>query len=651
MDLATATAWATVLLILPGSLVTIAAGLRGFMAVAFAPGVSTTIIAGTALVTGFVGGAWTIGPSLVVALIVAVVAFLVIRAARRWGVVPTSTRPDLVTEATSWVALAGSALLSIRLLKNALGRPDAFSQTFDNIFHMSAVRYIVETDRASSLLIGAVNNKGGGPTSFYPAAFHDVASLVLRMGPPDISVAINGTVVALAAIVWPMSCLALVRLLVPATSATPATLLGAGVLTASFGTFPLLLIDFGVLYPNMHAFALVPGLFGLLAVALGLTPGSSVGRFPAAGIGLASLPGLALAHPNALMVLVAMSFALVATATFRAVRKAWSEGRTRLAVLPLGLTMLFAVGSIIAWQQIRPPEVAATWGPIQSAPQALGEALLNATPGGGRAAWLVGALLAAGIVVSWTRRLGWLVGSWATIVALWVVVSAFGQTPLRTALTGIWYNDPYRFSASLPLVALPLAVLGVHGAVQAVSTRLERLRVAPGLAQAVTAILTVTLLAAGTQWGGYMAEAVRKTNGVYALTKDSPLVTSDEYALIQRVPGEVPQGAVVATNPWNGSSMLYALTGIQTTTTHVLYTPTPDQSTIRQGLDDLATWPQACAAARNLGVTHVLDFGTQEVHGGSNAYPGLLDMARTKGFREVDRQGQAVLYELTQCRR
>ena len=68
-------------------------------------------------------------------------------------------------------------------------------------------------------------------------------------------------------------------------------------------------------------------------------------------------------------------------------------------------------------------------------------------------------------------------------------------------------------------------------------------------------------------------------------------------------------------------------------------------------LDDVASSPEACAAAMDLGITHALDFGTQEIHYGKNPYPGFDDLATAAGFRLVDREGTAALYELTVCRR
>ena len=116
-----------------------------------------------------------------------------------------------------------------------------------------------------------------------------------------------------------------------------------------------------------------------------------------------------------------------------------------------------------------------------------------------------------------------------------------------------------------------------------------------------------------------------------------------------RLPEHVPADAVMATNPWNGSSLAYALTGLRTTTTHVSYVLTPDLDEVNQWLDEATDVPAACDAAHRLDVRFALDFGTQEVHGGTHPYPGLQDLAGAAGFREVDRQGAAVLYELVRC--
>lgn len=658
-DLGVASALAGAFLLAPGLVIGWVAQVRGFVLVALAPALSTTAIAVGAIAAGILGVRWSWWAPLVTAAILSCVVWLALGVVRRAGLDvrrSSSPRQGWKRDLPLWLGLLVSSVLLGRQLTVVLGRPDAFSQTFDNIFHMAAVRYAFETGNASSLTISGVTRLEGDPT-FYPAAFHALASLVWTHGPDDIAVAVNAAAAVISALVWPLGCLALVRLALPEST---AGVLGAAVLLTSFSTFPVLLLDFGVLYPNLYGLALVPGMYGLLAQLLGLHSEQHVHPVVAALLLAVMAPGLVLAHPNALMVVVAIALAPFAAWFVRRWRTEWSSHR-RPNVLG-GIIMVFGIVvalSLIAWQVVRPPNAAATWPPIVSAPQAVGEALLNASPGGGRAAWLVSVLVVAGIVVAVRTGRWWLVGSWATVLGLWVVVAAFGPSDLRLYLTGIWYSDPWRFSAAIPLMAFPLGALGIHSTgqqltvkVQSLTTQLGRNTTNPVgkhvLAQAVPA-LAVAVLVLGTQAASYMTVSLAGASTSYSLTAESPLVTRNEYALLMRTPGLVENG-VVATNPWNGSSMLYPLTGVRTTNTHTLYAATDDQVILRNELDNIGSSSAACEAAQRMGVTHALDFGTQEVNGGLNPYPGLLDFANATGFREVDREGSAALYELTLCR-
>lgn len=661
MDLGVASLIAATFLVLPGLLVLWVARVRGFLAVALAPAVSTTSIAGGAVVAGAVGISWAWWTPFAMSAAMAVIVWAVLALAgramgegrSRKGVpAPHAELADL----PFWLGSVLSTLLILRQLHVVLTRPNAFSQTFDNVFHLAAVRYAVDTGNASSLAISGVTRMDGG-ADFYPGAFHGLASLVMNAGQDDIALAVNAAAVAVAAIAWPLSCLALVRLVLPQSV---VGVVGASILAASFAAFPILLLHFGILYPNLYGLALAPAMYGLVIQVLGLQTHRHVSPVTAGVLLIVMTPALMLAHPNALMVLVAAIAAPVLAWAARRWRGAWRPTRRGGALLLTGLLLASYVGaSLFAWRVVRPPEAAAIWPPILSAPQALGEALLNATPGGGRAAWVLSVLVLAGVVVALRSERWWLVGSWAVIVGLWVVVASFGPSDLRSYLTGIWYNDPVRLAAALPIVALPLGALGIHVAGQRLSGGkgpdwLRRPETASGLQRtvgsaAVPVILLVPLVL-GTQGGSYMKASLERASSSYALTEDSALVDTDEYALLQRLPDRVGREAVVATNPWNGSSMVYALTGIRTTTTHIFYPATEDQLVIRDELDEIAESPRACDAVKRMQVTHALDFGRREVHGFRNPYPGFLNLRGAEGFREIDREGRAVLYELTLCR-
>lgn len=653
---------AAAILLLPGLLITLAAGLRGFAALAYAPALSVTAVSVGALAGGLAGVRWSWWLPALAALVMAAAAWLIAHLlGRRFEVPPEETakgarglRESLRAEAPLWAGLAVAGVLLARHFRNILDRPDAFSQTFDNVFHLSAIRYIVTTGKGSPLELMQMISPGQ-PPSFYPNAFHDTAALVMHTYPATVTIPTNAVLLVTVVLVWPLSCLALVRSILP--SSWPV-LVGTGVLAASFSAFPILLLDFGVLYPNLFGLALLPAALGLLVQGLGLGLGRGLGSalppWLAWCLLAASAPGLLVAHPNTFMTLVAISVPLVLAVAWRQVT-GFASGAVkpaRLAATLAGVLVFLGI-ALVLWRAVRPDEAAATWPPIATIPSALGQAILNA-PDRSRAAWLVSILMVVGLASARRARLAWLALAWLVIVGLWLVVAGAGPSRTRTFLTGIWYNDPWRFAAMLPVVALPLAAVGLSVVAQWLNDALRspaaRLRGGAAAVTTLVTLVTTLLLVAGTQWASYMNVAVDKASSLYALTADSPLVSADEAAVLKRAAEIVPPDAVIATNPWNGSSMAWALEGLRTTTTHIFYTSSPDLDTINNTLDEADARPATCAAINRLDVHYVLDFGKREVHGGDHPYPGFDSLASARGFREVARQGSAALYEVTACR-
>ena len=60
--------------------------------------------------------------------------------------------------------------------------------------------------------------------------------------------------------------------------------------------------------------------------------------------------------------------------------------------------------------------------------------------------------------------------------------------------------------------------------------------------------------------------------------------------------------------------------------------------------------PEVCDAAERLGVTHAMDFGDTVLYQNHyTTYDGLHDLDDSPILTEVDRVGDAVLYEITGC--
>lgn len=136
----------------------------------------------------------------------------------------------------------------------------------------------------------------------------------------------------------------------------------------------------------------------------------------------------------------------------------------------------------------------------------------------------------------------------------------------------------------------------------------------------------------------------------YASTAESPLVSADEMALLEKLDDLVPEGATIAVNPWTGGAMAFAVADRNTTSKHTLTTYTDAELLLNDKLRDATTDPSVCPAVRQTGVAYVLDFGTSEVHGGNHGFQGLLIPSSTPGFELVAQVGDAKLLELTACR-
>jgi hypothetical protein len=310
------------------------------------------------------------------------------------------------------------------------------------------------------------------------------------------------------------------------------------------------------------------------------------------------------------------------------------------------------------WKYIRPPAAAATWLPFQTPGQAVGEILTNSAmqrpP-----AWAVSILLVAGVVVLCRRHKRiWLLGSFAVIAALFIVVSAGPTGWLRNTLTGVWYNDSYRLAALLPVAAVPLAAAGAGWLVGKLQhiwvTQRDSLRFLPGGLRKsrvmVTAVVPLVILAAVLVAQTIpLSASIQSAKVNYSTTPESALVSSDEMALIEELDSFVPADATIAVNPWTGGAMAFAIADRNTTSKHTLTTYTKATELLNDRLREASTDPAVCPAARADNVRYVLDFGTREVHGGNHGFQGLQIPDETPGFELLARHGEAKLFELTAC--
>ncbi len=622
---------------IPGLVIVIILGLRGVRALAIAPLISIALIAVAGILAPLAGLRWGILPVVLLAVPAALTAALVRRRVRQ----PGPERPGWLgrDNLAGYAAVLLAAALWLRHIVGMLGRPDAFSQTFDNIFHLNAIRYIVDTGDSSSLALGQL---GGTESvvSFYPGAWHDVISLVMTLGVDSMPLAINSLILVTAALIWPLACVFLVTSLF---RCHPATVLAVGVMSASYANFPIMLLDFGVLYPNFFGLAQLPVLLGLAAQLFDVTEVNGEPALLAIFVGVVALPGVALSHPNVVFTFAAMVAPIVLGRLVLQLRAAHQSGIPRNSALlqSAGLVALL-IAMATPWLVVQAGDW--TWSPVHSSATAVGEFVLNSAMGR-PPAWFLSILLLIGVAaIIRTGRLVWLLLSALAALFLWVVASVWVIGPLRQFITGAWYNDPYRLGAALPLAALPIAALGLQWSVDRLLVWRAR-EEATGSGVRVREALVIggvpIIAIASTQVTEPMTWAVEHASWSYGMAEDSALITPDEYEMLTSLPELTEPGSVIVTNVWNGSSLAYAFGERRSTSLAPFVNPSPDVLVINDLLSGGDDNPISVPLTESTSADYVLDFGDVEVHGGDHVFPGLEPAAhlRRRASRARGRRG------------
>lgn len=679
---------AVLILVVPGALAAFAFGLRRFAVLGLAPAFSMSLIVIASTLAPLVHLSWGVLPFGVVALL-GVLAVWALRRLFGWPTRATAYDRSILPRLTLRlhysayvVGLGLAGLLIGRDLLIAFVSPDSFSQTYDNIFHLNALRYIQETGSASSFSIGQMAG-----SSFYPAGWHALASLVQEVSGASIPVAINATNLVIGALVWPVSIVFLIRTIF---GRRPVAIFTGALLSAGFAAFPLLMIDFGVLYPNYLGLALLPACLAQLLRALRLAPTDGdpgVREWVLLG---AAVIGMSLAHPNSMLSLLAFAVILVVLVYARYIRRSiLTDGRAwpRILVSTVLLIVFLGIAAVL-WKYVRPPSAAAFWPPTQTTAQAVGEALLSApmrmTP-----TWPIVVLVAIGLLSCLRRPKMWpTLAVFVVGAALYVIVSGVPAGTFRNFITGVWYNDSFRLAAMLPMVLIPVAVAGVLALrtllARSISTgwgvpskaepaaaneraSFPKIGASSGAAlgaayrsrgnwrnrralvlDVVGLVVLSALLVLAAQYGQVATERAN-ARSLYEVRANSPLITSDELAILQRLDSHVPSNAVIAGSPYTGTALAYALADRKTLQLHILSALTPQIQAVDTGLRDAPANAAACSAIKDLHVGYVLDFGAQEIHYEDHPYHGVEDLQGSHAVQLIDQQGSARLYKVVVC--
>jgi hypothetical protein len=630
-------------------------GLRGLAAWGLAPVISIALVATTAVCAGLVGLDWSVP----LVLAVTAVAVLVIGgAAYLWrGRTFFAAIPDPrgVTSAAA-LGLVPAAALGALTVVRAMGSPGMLSQRFDTPFHYNALAYIRDSDQASALTLGTLGNPDV-PGAFYPAAWHDLGSLVMRSTGADIPVSANMLVAVIAVVVWPMSCLLLVRQLFGRNRAAIAI---AGVISIGFPAFPWDLMGWGVLWPNLLGLSFAPAALALVVTLTGWSRDDTIG-VPRAWLLLVVAVGAAgLAHPNVLFSLVVLSVFFVAAALVRRTARLAGDGRAWRGVAEIGVFL--AVLLLAWWWAATAPALAVArawgWKAFETPSNAAGEVFFNST-NRGQALILLSAVVLVGALAARRRYpvLRMIVFGHLAAGMLYLIAAGIAR-PDTQKFTGYWYNDAHRLAAMLPITGVPLAVGGIlvlaAFASEKITAKITALPVGRIAASTTSAAIGLTLILIGGSGMLNADDRVGRVLVTYSRAPKDQLVTDEMRAFYDQIAERIPADALVAGNPFDGSVLLWALAGREVLYSHFLPALSADQTYLAKNLDRVATDPRVCDIADALGVEYLL-IGKTRDRPDARDYVGIAEIAETAdtrttpGLELVDSAGQSKLYRLAAC--
>ena len=697
---------AAVLLVVPGLIVNLGLGARGFDVLGLAPLTSLGVLAIATLMVPVVVGRWglvAVAISLALLALVAVAGRAII-AWRTGGaafVRPVLTRgwwmsrrwtPD---RRTSWLLASAGLAAAIVATNFMLGvrDPRLPSQTIDAGFHYNAVLAVIRSGLPDGGQVGAAS--GAAVTAWYPPLWHDLTAMVSSLTGVNVVIGANAVAWAIGGVVWPLSMVWLCSRILP--HARLLTTMALGLCAGAITLFPYVMLSFGVLWPNVLSLAALPAAIALTLMVMHLMPRSAhaqddissagvaadgatldeietaaVERGVAAGpelswwtvlfVGFVGSVGMFFAHPGALFALgIWVGVGSVLLSTRLIVRsRALGAHQLRRSLLWLLLGWALVLGGWAALNLI--PALNSVrdfnWPELMTVSQAMGQALTLSTVIT-KAHWVLGVATLWGFYrLLNVPRLRWLLMSHVYLVFLYMLCAG-SSSWLARELTGFWYNDAQRVAALIPMTAVPLAAVGITSAADALGRFVGRVsadvfgRPLPprrALGIACLGMLVVPAALYPSQGIGHGAAVLqdRYDNANFS----HHLVTADEQVLYEKLATQIPAGETVLGSPFTGAQFSGIWSGHRVVIPHTGSNPIPDVALISQKFKSFTTDPQVCAAVKRLKVGAVVDDFDRYAAADErqSSYSGLVNLYDTPGLTPIGYGASAVIYRVGDCK-
>ncbi|SDH43616.1 hypothetical protein SAMN05216553_12224 [Lentzea fradiae] len=621
------------LVLVPGLLIGLAAGLRGWALAATAPLLTYGVVAVSAPVVPVLLGRWSIWGMLLATAVIALIVLGARLLTRRWGGAETKLVPwQLWQHAGIAGAVLVAAALGVFITARATHGLTDVHQFWDAMFHANAVRFIEETGQSNPPALRNINDFAN-TGFFYPNGFHVVAATALGVTGAPITVVLNSMAALLAGLVS-LSVAAVIRV----AGGRPLLAGSAALAAALFSAFPYDLEFFGPIWPFGTGLALMPAFLALFITMLDRRRWSLV--LPAA-LGFCGLVSL---HPS--VTLTGIIFG-----TCYLVQR-WVVAR-KVSLPELGLLVVTGViAGVNAVPQLLGMAGTASSGTFEwplyaNAADALGQLFFLGHEAQRPQWWLVALMILGLVGIKGLRPMYWWLAGGVVFSGLFVLTTSYkGQ--LVALLTGFWWNDRWRFAA---IVVVAMTVLAGHGVVVARDGLVALFRrfpigTAPWLRLAA-AVVVVGLLAALTD-GFYQGRNVQRIAGAYT---GPTTVTEAERDAMDRLPELVGEDDLVMNDAADGSAWMWALEEVRPVFGHALNGVAEpkvvgeDRAELFTSFNRLDSDREVRAIVERLKVTYVFE-GWGFAAPGIERAPGMRGLDQVKSLELVFSNEQAKIYKV-----
>ncbi|MET0734704.1 MAG: DUF6541 family protein [Microbacterium sp.] len=635
-------------------------------------GVAGVLSIGAAgVLAGFAGIGFSAWQPVMVAIPIAVVVWL---AARGLGAAPAQAT-DLRRR---WVVLAWAGAVAVIALVAFAGvpSPDRISQTYDNVFHMSAIAAILDHGDASSLTLRTLIETDRA-FAFYPSGWHSIVVLAVQLTGASIPVAVNATWLAVCAVVWlpgvAWLAQACIRRHPPRVVAAIALPIGA-----AFPAMPYALLSWGTLYPTFLATALLPAAVAIPVAGWWVLRSSRPGRrlrvaiVAAIGV-LAAVGAISFAQPRVLATWALLVIPGILGVMISGFRRGWRAGgrdRRRAVGWASAGVIAFVVVAAGGFAYVvvrlglfeRPlddrlggPQATATQSVLEGIWQVLSQSALTGIPG--ITTWpsllLAVAVLVGAVVAARARGIRWLVVGYALLALLFALAAGSDDVVSKLA-TALWYKDRFRLSSALPVIGVVFATLGIIAIATWIRRRTRRAaegagRLRPAALIAGSWIVTVTSALVIGMTGS--TAAIAAAFHLPPSHADREVVSQAQIDFFARLGDFVPEDQRVLGSPWDGSAWTLLLGDREPVFPHVNGQWDHDRHVVAGYLELIEEDPAICVALDNLRVRYVL-FNPHALAGGDPAgdlFPGPHAAVGDGLFTEVASDGETTLYRVDQC--